>query len=94
MARRAHYSPDHGRLSRKDAGARRGKALKIGDHGHALYRKRKVMIEPVFAQMKFNCRFDRFARRGRSAARSERRRITVTHNLLKLHTHRIALTAA
>jgi Transposase DDE domain len=59
--------------------------LKIGDHGHALYRKRKVMIEPVFAQMKFNCRFDRFARRGRSAARSERRLITATHNL-KLHT--------
>ena len=51
------------------------------------------MIEPVFAQMKFNRRFDRFARRGRSAARSEWRLIAATHNLLKLHSHQLALTA-
>jgi hypothetical protein len=62
------------------------------EHGKALYRKPKVMIEPVFAQMKFNRRFDRFARRGRSAARSEWRLIAATHNILKLHSHRPALT--
>jgi len=62
--------------------------------GGALYRKRKVMIEPVFANTKFNRRIDRFQRRGRSACRSEWRLITATHNLLKLHTHKLALAAA
>jgi hypothetical protein len=49
------------------------------------------MVEPVFAQTKFNRRIDRLQRRGRSAARSEWRLITATHNLLKLHRHQIAL---
>ena len=35
-----------------------------------------------------------FRRRGRSAARSEWRLITATHNLLKLHKHQIAASAA
>ena len=39
--------------------------------GGALYRKRQGMIEPVFGQVKFNRKIDRFQRRGRSAARSE-----------------------
>ena len=59
--------------------------------GGGLYRKRKAMIEPVFANTKFNRRIDRFERRGRSAVRSEWRLITATHNLLKLHKHQIAL---
>src|SRR5207247_418910 len=41
------------------------------DHAGALYAKRKAMIEPVFADTKFNRRIDRFLRRGRAAARSE-----------------------
>ena len=45
------------------------------------------MIEPVFADTKFNRRIDRFQRRGRAAARSEWRLITATHNLLKLWRH-------
>ena len=64
------------------------------DHGGGLYRKRKAMIEPVFANTKFNRRIDRFQRRGRSAARSEWRLITATHNLLKLHKHQIAAAGA
>ena len=44
--------------------------------GGALYGKRQGMIEPVFANTKFNRRIDRFLRRGRSAARSEWRLIT------------------
>ena len=59
------------------------------DAGAELYRKRKAMIEPVFADTKFNRRIDRFLRRGRSAVRSEWRLITATHNLLKLHRHSI-----
>ena len=42
------------------------------------------MIEPVFADTKFNRSIDRFQRRGRAACRSEWRLITATHNLLKL----------
>jgi DDE family transposase len=64
------------------------------DHGGGLYSKRQGMIEPVFAQTKFNRRIDRFQRRGRSAARSEWRLITSTHNLLKLHRHQIAPAGA
>jgi hypothetical protein len=52
--------------------------------GAGLYRKRTAMIEPVFADTKFNRRIDRFQRRGRAACRSEWRLITATHNLLKL----------
>jgi hypothetical protein len=55
--------------------------------GAKLYVKRTAMIEPVFANTKFNRRIDRFQRRGRAACRSEWRLITATHNLLKLWRH-------
>jgi transposase len=64
------------------------------DAGGALYAKRQSMIEPVFGDTKFNRRLDRFLRRGRSACRSEWRLITATGNLLKLHRHQTAATAA
>jgi hypothetical protein len=64
------------------------------DRGKELYAKRQAMIEPVFAHTKFNRRMDRFQRRGRSAARSEWRLITATHNLLKLHRHQLAAATA
>jgi hypothetical protein len=64
------------------------------EHGGGLYAKRQGMNEPVFADTKFNRRCARFQRRARSAARSEWRLITATHNLLKLHTRQNALTAA
>jgi transposase len=64
------------------------------DAGRELYVKRKSLIEPVFAQTKFNRRIERFQRRGRSACRSEWRLIAATHNLLKLHRHGIGLAAA
>ena len=57
------------------------------DRGAALYRLRGQLIEPIFGHTKHNRRFDRFARRGRSAARTEWRLIAATHNLLKLHQH-------
>jgi transposase len=64
------------------------------DYGGGLYRRRKAMVEPVFAQTKHNRRINQFQRRGRSAARSEWRLITATHNLLKLHKHQIAVATA
>lgn len=63
------------------------------DYGGGLYGRRKVMVEPVFAQTKHNRRIGQFQGRGRSAARSEWRLITATHNLLKLHKPQITVTA-
>jgi transposase len=60
------------------------------ERGRKLYAQRKITIEPVFGQIKYNRHIDRFMRRGRAAARSEWRLITATHNLLKLHSHWIA----
>jgi transposase len=64
------------------------------DAGGELYAKRQTMIEPIFADTKFNRRIDRFLRRGRSAARSEWRLTNAAHNLLKLWRHTTALAAA
>lgn len=61
--------------------------------GADLYRRRKWMVEPVFADIKFNRRAGRFRRRGLAAVRSEWRLLTATHNLLRLHRHRLALAA-
>jgi DDE family transposase len=90
-----------------DAGKRRGtrpgwdggryafmRRVLESEAGGALYGKRKSLIEPVFANTKFNRGFDRFLRRGRAACRSEWRLIAATHNLLKLHRHEIGLAAA
>jgi hypothetical protein len=66
--------------AKKRAGARPGwdgglyafmRRVLATDRGKALYRKRHTTVEPVFGQMKFNRRLDRFLRRGRSAVRSE-----------------------
>jgi Transposase DDE domain len=63
------------------------------EHGGALYTKRQVMVEPVFADTKFNRRIDRFLRRRRAAARSEWRLTNAAHNLLKLWRHTSAIAA-
>ncbi len=55
--------------------------------GSALYSRRQHMLEPVFADTRFNRRADRFLRRGRAAVRSEWRLITATGNPLKLRRH-------
>jgi transposase len=62
--------------------------------GRERYSKRHQTIEPVFGQIKYNRRIDRFQRRGRTAVRSEWRLAAMTHNLLKLHQHRIGAAAA
>lgn len=92
-----------------DSGLRKGKDPRPGwdkglyafmrrvletEHGKTTYRKRAATIEPVFGQTKFNRGFDRFQRRGRSAARSEWRFAAATHNLLKLYSNRTATTEA
>jgi transposase len=64
------------------------------DAGGQLYGKRQTIIEPIFADTKFNRRIDRFLRRGRSAARSEWRLTNAAHNLLKLWRHTTAPATA
>jgi hypothetical protein len=56
-------------------------------HGRTLYALRKITIEPVFGQIKYNRRVDQFMRRGRAAVQSELRLVAATHNMLKLHNH-------
>ena len=63
-------------------------------NGKQLYRKRKQMIEPVFAHTKHNRNITRFHRRGRTAVRTEWRLLMATHNLTKLHRHHLAAAAA
>jgi hypothetical protein len=62
--------------------------------GERLYRKRSQTVEPMFGHTKHNRGMSRFHRRGRSAARTEWRLITATHNLTKLHSHTLAAAAA
>ena len=64
------------------------------EKGDDLYKRRQCMVEPVFAQIKTNRRMERFKRRGLAAVRSEWRLITATHNLLKLHRHRLRVATA
>jgi transposase len=64
------------------------------ERGDELYSRRLGMVEPVFGQIKANRRIGRFKRRGRAAVRSEWRLIAATHNLLKLHRHKLATAAA
>ena len=66
----------------------------VTELGEALYRKRKQIVEPVFGHTKHNRGFERFHRRGRSAVRTEWRLILMTHNLTKLHNHRLAIARA
>ena len=64
------------------------------EHGQALYRQRQHLIESLFGSIKHNRGFKQFHRRGRAAVRTEWPLTTATHNLLKLHTHHLATTAA
>lgn len=63
------------------------RAVLTTETGSALYKQRGQLIEPIFGHTKHNRGFTRFARRGRSAARTEWRLIAATHNLVKLHQH-------
>jgi transposase len=62
--------------------------------GAQLYKRRKHMIEPVFGHTRHNRGVIRFLRRGRSAVRTEWRLVMATHNLTKLHRHKIAPAGA
>jgi transposase len=52
--------------------------------GRALYARRKVIVEPVFGQIKEGRGFRRFLLRGLQKIRGEWRLVCLTHNLLKM----------
>ena len=69
----------------KDLGLRERMERKLlTKRGRALYKKRGVLVEPVFGQVKEGQGFRRFMRRGIRAASSEAGIIGTAHNLLKL----------
>jgi transposase len=87
--------PDRGGRSQPRPGWTGGRyawmrAVLASEHGKQLYRRRIQMIEPVFAHTKHNRGINRFHRRGRIAVRTEWRLLMATHNLTKLHRHRLA----
>ena len=55
--------------------------------GKALYARRKVIVEPVFGQIKEARGFRRFLLRGLDNLRGEWRLVCLTHNLLKFWRH-------
>jgi transposase len=59
------------------------------DRGKRLYKLRAALVEPVFADIKYQRRIDRFSRRGLDAVRDEWHLITATHNLRKLYSHQL-----
>jgi len=52
--------------------------------GHAIYKMRKAIVEPVFGQTKERRGFRRFSFRGKDNVGAEWKLICLTHNLLKL----------
>jgi len=58
--------------------------------GRALYARRKVIVEPVFGQIKGARGFRRFLLRGLAKVRGEWRLVCLTHNLLKIWRYRCA----
>jgi hypothetical protein len=64
--------------------AQRIEAILDTRDGQARYRRRQQIVEPVFANIKYLRRIDRFQRRGLRACQAEWKLIAATHNLLKL----------
>lgn len=70
----------------KDATPKQRMARKLKTkNGHAIYARRKAIVEPVFGQMHTVQDARRLALRGKQAARAQWRFQCAIHNLLKLH---------
>jgi transposase len=62
--------------------------------GHAAYKQRSSLIEPIFGDRKHNRQIRTFRRRGLTAAQSEWAFINLTANILKLYHHRATTATA
>lgn len=59
--------------------------------GQAVYKMRKAIVEPVFGQIKHVRGFRRFSLRGIEKVTEEWAFVCLTHNLLKLFRHKVAM---
>lgn len=82
--RQKHHLPE-AEVSDVPATAQERMAAKVrAPEGKAFYARRKVIVEPVFGQIKEARGFRRFLLRGLEKLRGEWRLVCLTHNLLKL----------
>ena len=92
--RQQHHAPEAG-ASDAPATAKERMAAKVRTpEGKALYARRKVIVEPVFGQIKEARGFRRFLLRGLEQLRGEWRLVCLTQNLLKLWRYGSAQSAA
>lgn len=86
--RQRHHAPE-AEVSEAPTSAKERMAAKVrSPEGRALYARRKVIVEPVFGQIKEVRGFRRFLLRGLANLRGERCLVCLTHNLLKLWRYR------
>jgi len=82
--RQRHQTPE-AEASAPPATAKERMAAKVRTpEGRAVYARRKVIVEPVFGQIKEGRGFRRFLLRGLKQMRGEWSLVCLTHNLLKL----------
>jgi transposase len=92
--RQKHHAPE-AEASDAPATAQERMAAKVRTpDGKAVYARRKVIVEPVFGQIKEVRGFRRFLLRGLEKIRGEWRLVCLTHNLLKVWRYGSAPRAA
>jgi transposase len=92
--RQSHHGPPVPGLHRQNAASETMRAKLQSAIGHAIYARRKAIVEPVFGQIKEVRGFRRFLLRGVRKVTGEWALICLTHNLLKLFRARVVLAAA
>ncbi len=92
--RQRHHGPQAEAPAMPITGQERMAAKVRTPEGKALYARRKVIVEPVFGQIKEARGFRRFLLRGLENIRGEWRLVCLTHNVLKIWRYgRVQLTA-
>jgi transposase len=89
--RQQHHAPEAEVRSSPETAKARMAAKVRTPAGRALYARRKVIVEPVFGQIKEARGFRRFLLRGLANIRGEWSLVCLTHNLLKLWRYTWAL---
>ena len=87
--RQRHHAPAAEHPDRLATAQERMAAKVRTPEGRAVYARRKVIVEPVFGQIKEGRGFRRFLLRGLDHIRGEWRLVCVTHNLLKIGATRV-----
>src|SRR5262250_1295669 len=90
--RQRHHGPEAAEAEPPATAQERMAAKVRTPAGRALYARRKVIVEPVFGQIKEARGFRRFLLRGLDNIRGEWRLVCLTHNLLKLWRYAGALS--